>query len=70
MKVIYKKTVLQKIFEAKDEAGRLGKQIDHIQLEPREYYDLMADEGIRQFLRFDCPRSDVNIAGVSVRRDF
>ncbi len=43
MKVIYKKTIFEKVVDALNDAERLGKQIDYIEVTPTEMEALYRD---------------------------
>lgn len=64
MKVIYVKSVIEMIREARDTADRLGKKIDYIELTPGEWHELRwmfrEDEGIMVYY----------VLGVEVRKGF
>lgn len=40
MKVVYEKTVIEKVREARDEAERLGKKIEYIELTEAEWAEI------------------------------
>jgi hypothetical protein len=50
MKVVFKKTVLERLLEEKYEAERKAKTIDYFLLTPAEYNELRSDRYIHQYI--------------------